>query len=240
VPGPIDVTVDVPEGYSVEAGTPQSATAKASATGSSAAEAGAQAAAATITLDGIPAGTSEVPITVTAPEDASGEVTVTTTLQAGEADWWDNNPMPLPHPFEATAQIVGGSGSDAGADADGGSADADGGSADADGGSADGSDQGGSDASSNGGSADGSDQGASDANGANATADGANASSNGGGAGSGAGSDSASNASGSKDGGDLPRTGFEALNLVATALALIVAGGAAIAVVRRRKANISI
>ena len=213
VPGPIDVTVDVPEGYSVEAG--------------------AQAVAATITLDGIPAGTSEVPITVTAPEDASGEVTVTTTLQAGEADWWDNNPMPLPHPFEATAQIVGGSGSDAGADADGGSADADGGSAD-------GSDQGGSDASSNGGSADSSDQGASDANGANASADGANASSNGGGAGSGAGSDSASNASGSKDGGDLPRTGFEALNLVATALALIVAGGAAIAVVRRRKANISI
>lgn len=245
VPGPIDVTVDVPEGYSVEAGTPQSATAQTSATGSSAAgssaaEAGAQAAAATITLDGIPAGTSEVPITVTAPEDASGEVTVTTTLQAGEADWWDNNPMPLPHPFEATAQIVGGSGSDAGADADGGSADADGGGAGADGGSADGSDQGGSDASSNGGSADSSDQGASDANGANASADGANASSNGGGAGSGAGSDSASNASGSKDGGDLPRTGFEALNLVATALALIVAGGAAIAVVRRRKANISI
>ncbi|MDN6371555.1 MAG: LPXTG cell wall anchor domain-containing protein, partial [Brevibacterium aurantiacum] len=49
---------------------------------------------------------------------------------------------------------------------------------------------------------------------------------------------SGSNANGSKDGGDLPRTGFEAMNLVAAALALIVAGSMAVSMVRRRKATV--
>ena len=42
----------------------------------------------------------------------------------------------------------------------------------------------------------------------------------------------------SKDGGDLPRTGFETFNIVAAALALIVAGGTAVTIVRRRKLSI--
>ncbi|MBP0661693.1 hypothetical protein, partial [Mycobacterium tuberculosis] len=85
--------VDVPEGFTVEAGKAQSATAPAAAVKQEAGQA-------TITLESIPAGQSEVPITVSAPEDASGEVTATATLLAGEAEWWDDNPLPLPHAFE--------------------------------------------------------------------------------------------------------------------------------------------
>ncbi|MGO2862718.1 MAG: 5'-nucleotidase C-terminal domain-containing protein [Brevibacterium sp.] len=212
VAGPVDVTVDLPEGYTAEAAAgaqQKSATAEAP-------EVKADAAAKTITLESIPAGQSETPISVTAPADASGDVTVTVSLQAGEAEWWDDNPLPLSHQFEATASVGDG------ADADGG-----------DNGSAAGADA-------NGG-ADGSDA---DASGANANADGGDSDSSGsasasadGGSSAGGSDASGSNANGSKDGGDLPRTGFEALNIVAAALALIVGGGAAITVVRRRKIN---
>ena len=163
-------------------------------------------------------------MTVTAPKDASGEVTVKVSVQANvEVPWLDDNPMPLAHEFEATAAV--GDDADASADDDGSAygGNADGGAADggdsAAGGSADGGDNaaGGSDGSSNAGSG---------ADGANASADGGSA--------DGTGAD----ANGSKDGGDLPRTGFETFNIVAAALALIVAGGTAVTIVRRRKLSL--
>ena len=219
VSGPVDVTVDLPDGYTAEAAAQSKAqSATAGATKGKAPEVSAEAAAKTITLDSIPAGESETPVTVTAPKDASGEVTVKVTVQANvEGPWWDDNPLPLAHEFEATVAV--GDNADASAGDDGS---ADGGNADggaADGGSADGGDNaaGGSDGSSNAGGG---------ADGANASADGGSA--------DGSGAD----ANGSKDGGDLPRTGFETFNIVAAALALIVAGGTAVTIVRRRKLSI--
>ncbi|GGC50647.1 hypothetical protein GCM10010974_35940 [Brevibacterium sediminis] len=230
VAGPIDVTVDLPEGYTAEAAAQSKAqSASAGATKDKAPEVSAEAAAKTITLDSIPAGASETPVTVTAPKDASGEVTVKASVQANaDGPWWDDNPLPLAHEFEATAAV----GDDANASAgDDGSADggnADGGSAD--GGAADGGD------SAAGGNADGGDSAAGGSDGssnAGSGADGANASADGGSA-DGSGAD----ANGSKDGGDLPRTGFETVNIVAAALALIVAGGTAVTIVRRRKLSL--
>ncbi|SDS29477.1 5'-nucleotidase [Brevibacterium siliguriense] len=230
VSGPIDITVDLPEGYTAEAAAQSEAqSASADATKDEAPEVSAEAAAKTITLDSIPAGEAETPVTVTAPKDASGEVTVKVSVQANaEGPWWDDNPLPLAHEFEATAAV----GDDADASAgDGGSAD--GGSADggaADGGAADGGD------SAAGGVADGGDDAAGGSDGssnAGGDADGANASSDGGSA-DGSGAD----ANGSKDGGDLPRTGFETFNIVAAALALIVAGATAVTIVRRRKLSL--
>ena len=219
VSGPVDVTVDLPDGYTAEAAAQSKAqSTSAGATKGKAPEVSAEAAAKTITLDSIPAGESETPVTVTAPKDASGEVTVKVTVQANvEGPWWDDNPLPLAHEFEATVAV--GDDADASAGDDGS---ADGGNADggaADGGSADGGDNaaGGSDGSSNAGGG---------ADGANASADGGSA--------DGSGAD----ANGSKDGGDLPRTGFETFNIVAAALALIVAGGTAVTIVRRRKLSI--
>ena len=219
VSGPVDVTVDLPDGYTAEAAAQSKAqSATAGVTKGKAPEVSAEAAAKTITLDSIPAGESETPVTVTAPKDASGEVTVKVTVQANvEGPWWDDNPLPLAHEFEATVAV--GDNADASAGDDGS---ADGGNADggaADGGSADGGDNaaGGSDGSSNAGGG---------ADGANASADGGSA--------DGSGAD----ANGSKDGGDLPRTGFETFNIVAAALALIVAGGTAVTIVRRRKLSI--
>jgi 5'-nucleotidase len=224
VAGPVDVTVDLPDGYTAEAAgksSSQSASKKAPEV-----KAGAHAAK-TIKLDSIPAGESETPVTVTAPKDASGEVTVKVSLQANaDGPWWDDNPLPLAHEFEATAAVgddANASGGDDGSSDGGG---ADGGAADggaADGGDANGGDNaaGGSDGSSNAGG------------GADGNADGADASA-GGGSADGSGSD----ANGSKDGGDLPRTGFETFNIVAAALALIVAGGTAVTVVRRRRMNV--
>ncbi|KHS52457.1 bifunctional metallophosphatase/5'-nucleotidase [Brevibacterium linens] len=219
VSGPVDVTVDLPDGYTAEAAAQSKAqSTSAGATKGKAPEVSAEAAAKTITLDSIPAGESETPVTVTAPKDASGEVTVKVTVQANvEGPWWDDNPLPLAHEFEATVAV--GDNADASAGDDGS---ADGGNADggaADGGSADGGDNaaGGSDGSSNAGGG---------ADGANASADGGSA--------DGSGAD----ANGSKDGGDLPRTGFETFNIVAAALALIVAGGTAVTIVRRRKLSI--
>ncbi|AMT94619.1 bifunctional metallophosphatase/5'-nucleotidase [Brevibacterium linens] len=219
VSGPVDVTVDLPDGYTAEAAAQSKAqSATAGVTKGKAPEVSAEAAAKTITLDSIPAGESETPVTVTAPKDASGEVTVKVTVQANvEGPWWDDNPLPLAHEFEATVAV--GDDADASAGDDGS---VDGGNADggaADGGSADGGDNaaGGSDGSSNAGGG---------ADGANASADGGSA--------DGSGAD----ANGSKDGGDLPRTGFETFNIVAAALALIVAGGTAVTIVRRRKLSI--
>lgn len=219
VSGPVDVTVDLPDGYTAEAAAQSKAqSTSAGATKGKAPEVSAEAAAKTITLDSIPAGESETPVTVTAPKDASGEVTVKVSVQANvEGPWWDDNPLPLAHEFEATVAV--GDNADASAGDDGS---ADGGNADggaADGGSADGGDNaaGGSDGSSNAGGG---------ADGANASADGGSA--------DGSGAD----ANGSKDGGDLPRTGFETFNIVAAALALIVAGGTAVTIVRRRKLSI--
>ena len=219
VSGPVDVTVDLPDGYTAEAAAQSKAqSTSAGATKGKAPEVSAEAAAKTITLDSIPAGESEIPVTVTAPKDASGEVTVKVSVQANvEGPWWDDNPLPLAHEFEATVAV--GDNADASAGDDGS---ADGGNADggaADGGSADGGDNaaGGSDGSSNAGGG---------ADGANASADGGSA--------DGSGAD----ANGSKDGGDLPRTGFETFNIVAAALALIVAGGTAVTIVRRRKLSI--
>ncbi|UVI35153.1 5'-nucleotidase C-terminal domain-containing protein [Brevibacterium spongiae] len=229
VAGPIDVTVDLPDGYTAEAAgksSSQSASADAPEVDAPRAEAEADAAK-TISLDSIPAGESETPVTVTAPKDASGEVTVKTSLQANaDGPWWDDNPLPLAHEFEATASVVDDANASAGDD---GSADgsADGGNADggaADGGNADGGD-----------SAAGGSDGSSDADGANASADGGNADGANASADGGSADGSGSDANGSKDGGDLPRTGFETFNIVAAALALIVAGGTAITLVRRRK-----
>ncbi|SMX64349.1 5'-nucleotidase [Brevibacterium iodinum ATCC 49514] len=221
VAGPIEVTVDLPDGYTAEV-APQSGAQSASAKAAKgkAPEVSAEAAAKTITLDSIPAGESEIPVTVTAPKDASGDVTVKVSVQANaDGPWWDDNPLPLAHEFEATAAV--GDDADAGAGDDGS---ADGGSAD--GGAADGGD------SAAGGAADGGDSAASgNADGGNAG--GANSSADGGSA-DGSGAD----ANGSKDGGDLPRTGLETFNIVAAALALIVAGGAAVTVARRRKLSL--
>ncbi|MGC3022733.1 bifunctional metallophosphatase/5'-nucleotidase [Brevibacterium sp. FAM 24630] len=224
VAGPIDVTIDLPKGYTAEVApkfSAESASAKDSEAKAPEVKADANAAK-TITLKSIPAGESQTPVTVTAPRDASGDVTVKLSLQANaEGPWWDDNPLPLAHEYEATAAVSDDANASAGDDgsADGG---ADGGAADggaADGGGADGGD-----------SAAGGSDGSSSADGADANAGGANASSDGGSS-DGSGSD----ANGSKDGGDLPRTGFETFNIVAAALALIVAGGAAVTVVRRRK-----
>ncbi len=183
VKGPVEVTVDLPEGY-----------------------AGAR----TATLDSIPAGRNVFTVSVTAPEGAAGEASVTVRLQAGDAQWWDDNPLPISHEFVATASVV------EAADADDSGA-----AGGADGTSSAGGD---SDAGATGGdAADGSDAGAgvdagagSDSSGSTATADGAGA-----------------NADGAK-GGDLPRTGFELMSTVAAALALIVAGSAAVGMARRR------
>lgn len=215
VAGPIDVTVDLPEGYTAEAAAQsESQSASSSATKGKAPEVSAEAAK-TITLDSIPAGESQTAVTVTAPKDASGEVTVKADVQANvDGPWWDDNPLPLAHEFEATAAV----GDDANASAgDDGSADG----GNADGGAADGGD------SAAGGNADGGDSAAGgNANGADASADGGSA--------DGSGAD----ANGSKDGGDLPRTGFETFNIVAAALALIVAGTTAVTIVRRGKLSL--
>ncbi len=236
IPGPVDVTVDLPEGYTVTAqsGAGRSSGAQSGGAASNGAPSNAAPSAqvkksaagqATITLTSIPAGTSEVALTVTAPQDASGEVTAKATLIAGDAQWWDNNPLPLLRSFEATAKVT----ADGSADAGGGSSDA-GGSADggaADGGSADGGADG---AGSNGGS---------DSTGSSDSAGGSNAAGGSdGGSDSSGGSDGGSEGAGSKDGGNLPRTGFEAMNLVAAALALIIAGGAVVTAIRRRKADV--
>src|SRR5699024_10622806 len=105
VPGPVDVTVDLPEGFTAEAaGASSSPSAKAPEVSAEASET------TTITLDSIPAGESETPVTVTAPEDASGEVTVKVSLQANaEGPWWEDNPPPLAQGYGAT---------DAGSEAD--------------------------------------------------------------------------------------------------------------------------
>lgn len=224
VPGPVDLTVDLPEGYTVSTDDSGSQGAqRAVQSETAAAPSMAVTAATTMTLESIPAGQSAVAINVTAPEDASGEVTVEADLISGEADWWDDNPLPITHTFEATAQIgqeanaavsadgsADGSSEDGAADAAGG---AEGGSGDVD---ASGADTGsnGADTGSNGANAD-------DSGAASANADGGEA-----------------DAAGGKDGGDLPRTGFEALNLVAAALALIVAGSLAVTMVRRRRAAV--
>ncbi|MCF2573720.1 bifunctional metallophosphatase/5'-nucleotidase [Brevibacterium sp. UCMA 11754] len=219
VPGPVDVTVDLPEGYTVSAADSQSARAQKAAKSETAKapEVKVDAAAKTMSLESIPAGASDVAINVTAPDDASGEVTVEVGLKAGEGEWWDDNPLPVSHEFEATAQI--GDEANAAAGDDGG---------------VDGtSDVAGSDANSNSNaSADGG-AGGDDGSGSGANADGANADVSG--ATSANADGSGVEADGSKDGGDLPRTGFEAMNLVAAALALIVAGSMAVTVVRRRK-----
>lgn len=217
VPGPVDVTVDLPEGYTVSAADSGSAEAQKAVTSETAKapEVKVDAAAKTMTLESIPAGASDVAINVTAPDDASGEVTVEVGLKAGEGEWWDDNPLPVSHEFEATAQI--GDEANAAAGDDGGVDGA--------------SDGAGADSNADGGA--GGDNGTSEASGSGANADGANADVSG--ATSANADGSGAEADGSKDGGDLPRTGFEALNLVAAALALIVAGSMAATMVRRRK-----
>ncbi|RBP68189.1 2',3'-cyclic-nucleotide 2'-phosphodiesterase (5'-nucleotidase family) [Brevibacterium sanguinis] len=177
VPGPVDVTVDLPAGYS----GPQ-----------------------TLTLDSIPAGGSTHAVRVTAPAGASGEATVSVSLRAGDGRWWDDNPLPIAHEFTATASVVGAGSDDAGGGSDGGDAGADGGGVD-EGGADGGTDN---DDSAAGGSAD-----------AVAVADGA---------------DSRAADDGVR-GDDLPRTGVEMMSTVAAALALIVAGSAAIGMARRRR-----
>ncbi|MDN5586595.1 MAG: bifunctional metallophosphatase/5'-nucleotidase [Brevibacterium sp.] len=218
IAGPVDVSVDLPAGYTVslpdsasEAG--KSTTAK--STTAKAPEVTVNAAAKTMTLEAIPAGVSDVGITVTAPADATGEVTVELGLKAGDAEWWDDNPLPLSHEFQATAQVADEATAAAGDD---GSAE----------GAADGA---GADA-----NADGVAEASADASGTDANADGSNADASGATSANADGSEA--NADGSKDGGDLPRTGFEALNLVAAALALIVAGSMAVTMVRRRKTTV--
>lgn len=217
VAGPVDVTVDLPEGFTAEAAAGaqrKSATTAVPEVKAPEVKADAEATdaeAKTISLESIPAGQSETPISVTAPADASGDVTVKVSLKAGEAEWWDDNPLPLSHEFEATATV--GDNANAASDDDGSA----GGSAD--GGSANGAD-------SNGGS-DGGNSNSSGTTSANADGGASNAGSDG----------SGSDANGSKDGGDLPRTGFETFNVVAAALALIVAGATAVTVVRRRRIN---
>ena len=227
VPGPVDVTVDLPSGYSVSASTsPEKAEKSATAKGP---EVKVNAEAATMTLESIPAGESEVAITVTAPGDASGEVTAEVGLKAGDAEWWDDNPLPISHEFSATAKVAdeanAAAGTDGGADGAGSNADA-GDGVDGSAGGAEGAADG---------SADGA-EGAADGSGSDANAEGANADASG--ATSANADGSAANADGSKDGGDLPRTGFEAMNLVAAALALIVAGSMAVTVVRRRRTSV--
>jgi 5'-nucleotidase len=227
VAGPIDVTVDLPDGYTAEAAqksSSQSAAAKAAAGQAPEVKADATEAK-TITLDSIPAGQSETPVTVTAPDDASGEVEVAVSLQANaEGPWWDDNPLPLAHEFTATAAV---------------SDDAD--ASTGDNGSADGGDSGAAaDGGDSGDTAAGSDDvsGSDDATGGadgSASGDGAKASADGSGADGAGANANGSNANGAKDGGDLPRTGFETVNVVAAALALIVAGTTAVTLVRRRK-----
>src|SRR5699024_12028715 len=72
VPGAVDVTVDLPEGFTAEAaGASSSPSAKAPEVSPEANET------TTITLDSIPAGESDTPVTVTAPDDDSRAMTVT-------------------------------------------------------------------------------------------------------------------------------------------------------------------
>lgn len=218
VPGPVDVTVDLPEGYTVSVAEPASA-GSAKATDSATVkppEVTVDAAKQTMTLESIPAGESDLPITVSAPQDAADTVTLAVDLTAGDADWWDDNPLPLSHEFEATAKVV--DDAAAGADDDG-TADSAGANDNANGAA----ESDGSDANADG-AADGA--GANSSGSTSANADGSGTDGN------------TANADGSKDGGDLPRTGFEAMNVLAAALALIVAGSAAVTVVRRRKVSV--
>lgn len=235
IAGPVDVTIDLPEGYTVRADHSASPGTKKAAKSATAdvPEVKVDAAAKTMTLESIPAGGSDVAINVIAPESASGEVTVEVGLKAGDAEWWDDNPLPISHEFAATAPVADEANATAGDD---GSAD----------GAADGA---GTDANANGG-ADGdnasADASGADASGSDANADGANADVSGAtsanadasGATSANADGSEANAEGAKDGGDLPRTGFEAMNLVAAALALIVAGSMAVTMVRRRRTTV--
>ncbi|SDS83222.1 5'-nucleotidase [Brevibacterium sandarakinum] len=213
IAGPVDVTVDLPAGYTVSLPDSASAGTKKSAESATAKapEVTVSAAAKTMTLDSIPAGVSDVAINVTAPDDAAGEVTVEVGLKAGDAEWWDDNPLPLSHEFRATARVADEANAAAG-------------------------DDGGVDASGTDANADGGDEASADASGPDANADGANADDSGATSANADGSEA--NADGSKDGGDLPRTGFEALNLVAAALALIVAGSMAVTMVRRRRTTV--
>lgn len=163
VAGPIDVTVDLPEGYTAEvAAQSESRSASSSATKGRAPEVSAEAAK-TITLDSIPAGESETAVTVTAPKDASGEVTVKASVQANvDGPWWDDNPLPLAHEFEATAAVGDDANASAGED-----------------GSADGGDSAASGAADGGDDAAGGSDGSSNAGGADASADGSGADANG-------------------------------------------------------------
>lgn len=204
VAGPIDVTVDLPAGYTVDSVKPVPAQA---ASGQAAAQASG-----TVTLESIPAGASTYAVRVSAPADATGTVKASVSLQAGDAAWWNNNPMPVAHSFEATANVTAGGGAAASGDEDNARADENAGADDQ--AAADGGDQ-----DANGSSANGSNG----SNGSNAKADS-----------NGQGTDN--NGSGD-DKGDLPRTGAEMVNTLAAALALIIAGGAAVAVVRRKRMN---
>ncbi|GAA1850381.1 bifunctional metallophosphatase/5'-nucleotidase [Brevibacterium marinum] len=226
VAGPVGVTVDLPEGYTATAAEAASTGTEAASTGAEAAKRSGTAkapevtvdAAETVTLESIPAGESDMAITVTAPEDAAGDVTAEVGLMAGDADWWDDNPLPVSHVFDATAQVIDEANASTGDD----------GSAEAAGSDAAGSDAADSDASG--------DASGSDSSGADANADGADTDASGTAS---ANADSrGADAEGAKDGADLPRTGFEALNLVAAALALIVAGSMGVTMVRRRRATV--
>lgn len=89
VDGPIVATLDVPAGLSVDFGELEAMGAQVTVDEASTAV--------DFTLESIPAGGQQLPFTVTADSSAEpGEYEITASLVADpEAQWWDDNPMPL-------------------------------------------------------------------------------------------------------------------------------------------------
>jgi 5'-nucleotidase len=109
IDGPIEFGLELPEGFSAEVGDVEDAFAATAATTE------------TAVLESIAEGSTEAPFTITAGDDVEpGEYTVTATLVAGaEAQWWDDNPMPLENSLELDVTVTAGQDDDGDDDGNG-------------------------------------------------------------------------------------------------------------------------
>ena len=109
IDGPIEFGLELPEGFTAEVGDVEDAFAATAATTE------------TAVLESIAEGSTEAPFTITAGDDVEpGEYTVTATLVAGsDAQWWDDNPMPLENSLELDVTVTAGQDDDGNGDDEG-------------------------------------------------------------------------------------------------------------------------
>lgn len=96
IEGPIQLGLELPEGFSADVSDVEDAFRTAAATVE------------TADLQSIAEGTSEAPFTITAGDDVEpGDYTVTATLTADpEHAWWDDNPMPVVHSLDLDVTVT--------------------------------------------------------------------------------------------------------------------------------------